>query len=213
MFKMVQYNWLGNFHKKEYIIKGELNYEKEIRYFSNNNIITKHGIGGCSSKSPSDVVNAYFTELKKGDSEQAGEFIESTISKTEEETSSEKDKTDEVMEEALKIYLSKIDAKVLSEKVEEDKATVEVEINGPNFSNMMMEVIGESLSQAFSGNEVGEDYMSKSFLEKVKESKSETRTGKVNLTKEDKEWKIKSDDNILSLMLGNYTEEDNSSNK
>ena len=44
--------------------------------------------------------------------------------------------------------------------------------------------------------------MSKSFLEKVKSSKSETRTGQVNLTKEEKEWKIKSDDNILSLILG-----------
>ena len=35
-----------------------------------------------------------------------------------------------------------------------------------------------------------DDYMSRSFLEKVKSSKNEVRTGKVNLTKEDKEWKI-----------------------
>lgn len=180
-------------------------------------IITILSIGmmlvGCMRKSPTDVVNEYFTELKNGDSEQASEFIESAISETEEETSTREEKTDKVMDEALKLYLSKIDAKVLSEEVDGDNATVEVELNGPNFANMMMEVVQESIADAFSGKEVDEDYMSKSFLEKVKEGKSEVRTGKVNLTKEDKEWKIKSDDNIMSLMLGKYNNQDNSSSK
>ena len=158
---------------------------------------------GCKSETPTDVVNAYFEQLKNGDSEQANEFIESAMFQEDEETSEgTTEETDEVMDEALKLYLSKIDAKVLSEEIDGDNATVEVEINGPNFSNMMMEVIGESLEYAFSVKEIDDDYMSKSFLEKVKSSKSETRTGQVNLTKEEKEWKIKSDDNILSLILG-----------
>lgn len=156
---------------------------------------------GCSSKSPSDVVDEYFTELKNGNSDQSDKFIESAIYETEDETSGVEE-TDEIMEDALKLYISKIDAKVLSEEVDGDKATVEVEINGPNFSNIMMEVIGGSLSDAFSGQELGDDYISTSFLEKVKESKSEVRTGKVNLKKENKEWKMNSDDNILSLVLG-----------
>lgn len=172
---------------------------------------------GCKSESPTDVVNIYFEQLKKGDSEQANEFIESTISQTEEETSDDsdnvEDETDEVMEEALKLYLSKIDAKVLSEEIDGDNASVEVEINGPNFSNMMMEVIQESLADAFSGKEVDEDHMSRSFLEKVKSSKNEVRTGKVNLTKEDKNWKIKSDDNIVNLMLGKASNQDSSLSK
>ena len=58
---------------------------------------------GCKSKTPTEVVNAYFTELKNGDSEQAAEFIESNTSQTD-----EADETDKVMEEALKLYLSKI---------------------------------------------------------------------------------------------------------
>lgn len=172
---------------------------------------------GFKSESPTDVVNTYFKQLKNGDSEQANEFIESTISQTEEETSDDSDnvdeETDEIMEEALKLYLSKIDAKVLSEEIDGDNASVEVEINGPNFSNMMMEVIQESLADAFSGKEVDEDYMSRNFLEKVKSGKNEVRTGKVNLTKEDKKWKIKFDDNIVNLMLGKASNQDSSLSK
>ena len=154
---------------------------------------------GCKSKTPTEVVNAYFTELKNGDSEQAAEFIESNTSQTD-----EADETDKVMEEALKLYLSKIDAKVLSEEISGDNATVEVEINGPNISNIMGEVIDESLADAFSGKETDEYYISKIFLEKVESSKSETRSGKVNLIKEGNEWKVKSDDEIVNLILGEY---------
>lgn len=166
---------------------------------------------GCKSESPTDVVNTYFAQLKKGDSEEASKFIENTISETEEETANEE--TDKVMDEALKIYLSKMDAKVLSEKVDGDNATVEVELSSLNFGNMLIEVMQEGLEDAFSGKEVDDDYMSKSLLEKVKSGKSETRTGKVNLTKEDKEWKIKSDDNMVALMLGKAITEDSSTSK
>lgn len=172
---------------------------------------------GCKSESPTDVVNSYFEQLKNGESEQASEFIEDAISQSEEETSDqtkeETEETDEIMEEALKLYLSKIDVKVLSEEIDGDNATVEVELNGPNFANMMMEVIEEALADAFSGEEVDDDYMSKSFLEKVKSSKNEVRTGKVNLTKEDKEWKIKSDDDVANLMLGKLSSQDSSLSK
>ena len=171
---------------------------------------------GCKSEKPSDVVNTYFEQIKSGDTEQATKFIENTISQTDKDSSQDPGNSDEkndevmdeVMEDALKIYLSKIDAKVLSENIEGNNAFVEVEINGPNFSNMMMEVIQESIADAFSGKEVDEQYMSKSFLEKVKSCKNEVRTGKVNLIKEDKKWKIKSDDNIVNLMLGKARNQD-----
>ena len=73
---------------------------------------------GCKSESPTDVVNEYFEQIKKGDNEQAAEFIESTMSQTKEETSAQaEEETDKVMEEALKIYLSRLDAKVLCRKL------------------------------------------------------------------------------------------------
>lgn len=149
---------------------------------------------GCMRKSPSNVVDAYFKELKSG--KQADRFLTNPIFDEDEED------TDEIMDETLKLYMSKIEAKVLSEEVNEDSATVEVEVNGPNLANMMLEVMGESIVDAFSGKDVDDDYMNRSLLEKVKEGESETRTGKVNLTKEDKKWKIEDDDDLMNLLLG-----------
>ena len=40
------------------------------------------------------------------------------------------------------------------------------------------------------------------ILERVKTSQLETRTGKINLTKVDKEWTIEVDKDLISLLLG-----------
>ena len=70
----------------------------------------------------------------------------------------------------------------------------------------MGEVIDKSLADAFSGVDTDEYYISKVFLEKVESSTSETRTGKVHLIKEGNEWEVKSDDEIVNLILGEYYE-------
>lgn len=169
---------------------------------------------GCKSESPTDVVNTYFEQIKKGDSEEAGNLIESTISQAEEGTDDKSDESsNKAVEESLELYISKIDAKVLSEKIDGDNATVEVELIGPNYSNLLLEVIEESIADAFSGTNIDDEYMGQKLLEKVKSSKSETRTGEVNLIKEDKEWKIKSDDDVLNLFLGKATEQSDTNSK
>ena len=50
---------------------------------------------GCKSETPTDVVNAYFEQLKNGDSEQANEFIESAMFQEDEETSELPDNSDD----------------------------------------------------------------------------------------------------------------------
>ncbi|MPN60096.1 hypothetical protein SDC9_207821 [bioreactor metagenome] len=50
--------------------------------------------------------------------------------------------------------------------------------------------------------------MEKSLEEKVKNSKAETRTGQINLTKKDNEWNIKSDADITNLLLGEVDEKE-----
>lgn len=171
-------------------------------------------VTGCSSKSPTDVVNAYFTELKKEDSSQAANFIESAISQTEEMTEQvdgeeESEEFNTTMEEALKIFISKIDAKVLSEEINDDNATVKVELNGQNLANMMLQTVGESILDAFSGQDINEEYMANSLLEKIKDSETEVRNGQINLTKEDKEWKIKFDENLQVLLIGTTDDTNN----
>lgn len=161
-------------------------------------------VTGCGAKSPTEVVNSYFEEIKKGENAQVTEYILENVESIEENTTnSEEVKEDSKMEEAMKIYLSKLDAKVLSEEIDGDKASVEVEITGLNFSNIILEILGETLSNAFSGIETTEEDTSNSVLEKVKNGKVETRTGTVTLSKVDKVWKIESEDeSFMGLVLG-----------
>ena len=155
------------------------------------------GIVGCSTQTPTDVVQSYFKELENGDSQKATAYFENVFPSNEEET-----EEDEVSKEIITKYISRIDAKVVSEEVNEDTATVEVEIEAPNLSNLVMEVFQESLVYAFGGTDMSEEDMNEILLEKVDSGECEIRTGKINLVKEDNEWKIKSDDNIIALMLG-----------
>lgn len=155
---------------------------------------------GCTSKSPSDVVEAYFSEIKKGESTEVENYILNTMEKDKE--SKDDKKENPKMDEVLKLYMSKLDAKVLGENIKNDEASVEVELTGPNFSNITMELLQESLANAFSGSEINEDDMGDSMLEKIKSEKLETRKGKINLSKVDKEWKIKNDEDSAALILG-----------
>lgn len=177
-------------------------------------------VTGCKSETPTDVVNTYFSSIKKSDSKEAQKLIEDTISDEilneetgttstkEENTDTSKKEDSQKLDESLKMYLSKIEAKVLSEKVNEDKASVKVEIKAPNYSNLLLAVMEESIADTFNGKEVKQSDVEKNLEEKIKNSKAETRSGQINLTKKDNEWKIKSDDDITNLLLGEADEKE-----
>lgn len=177
-------------------------------------------VTGCKSETPTDVVNTYFSSIKKSDSKEAQKLIEDTISDEilneetgttstkEENTDTSKKEDSQKLDESLKMYLSKIEAKVLSEKVNEDKASVKVEIKAPNYSNLLLAVMEESIADTFNGKEVKQSDVEKNLAEKIKNSKAETRSGQINLTKKDNEWKIKSDDDITNLLLGEADEKE-----
>ena len=175
-------------------------------------------VTGCGTKSPTEVVNDYFNEIKKGENAEVTEYllenIESTEDSTESTESNDETSQDPKIEEAMKLYLSKLDAKVLSENIDKDKATVEVELSGLNFSNIILEIVQESISNVFSGVEMSDEDMSNSILEKVKSGKVETRTGNITLSKVDKEWKINTDDeSFMGLILGKAHSQSNSGAK
>ena len=169
---------------------------------------------GCGTKSPSEVVNNYFDEIKKGENAQVTEYLLDNINREENNEDKEENKVNPKVEEAMKIYISKLDAKVLSEKIDNDKATVEVEVSGFNFANIILEIIQENIENAFSGVEISEDDISNSILEKVKTGKVETRTGTITLSKVDKEWKINTDDeSFMGLIFGKTKDSINSNLK
>lgn len=163
---------------------------------------------GCSTESPTDVVNNYFTEVKDVKSDESGDLIESTISLTKEHAQDDSDDSkSEDLTKSLEMFISKVDAKVLSEKVDGEKATVKVKITGPNYEDLLQAVIEDSITDAFDGKEINSEYLGSNLLKKVKESKSETRTGKINLVKSDGAWKIKSEDDVMNLVLGQSEEQ------
>lgn len=163
---------------------------------------------GCSTQSPTDVVNNYFTEVKDVKSDESGDLIESTISLTKEHAQDDSDdsKTEDLTK-SLEMFISKVDAKVLSEKVDGEKATVKVKVTGPNYEDLLQAVIEDSITDAFDGKEINSEYLGSNLLKKVKESKSETRTGQINLVKSDGAWKIKSEDDVMNLVLGQSKEQ------
>lgn len=163
---------------------------------------------GCSTQSPTDVVNNYFTEVKDVKSDESGDLIESTISLTKEHAQDDSDDSkSEDLTKSLEMFISKVDAKVLSEKVDGEKATVKVKVTGPNYEDLLQAVIEDSITDAFDGKEINSEYLGSNLLKKVKESKSETRTGKINLVKSDGAWKIKSEDDVMNLVLGQSEEQ------
>lgn len=161
-------------------------------------------VTGCGAKSPTEVVNHYFSEIKKGENADLANYLLENVELQNKEDDKDKDEeSDPKMEEAMKIYLSKLDSKVLSEKIDGDEATVEVEVTGLNFSNIILEILQESLANVFTGNEMTDEDMSNSVLEKVKSGKVDTRTGTISLSKVDKEWKINTDDeSFMGLIFG-----------
>ncbi|CEN77921.1 DUF4878 domain-containing protein [Paraclostridium sordellii] len=156
----------------------------------------------CGGDSPTKVVDSYFKELKSGKNTQAANHLFANVENKEDKGDKKDSKMDKNTEEAVKLYLSKLDAKVLSEKIDGDKATVEVEVKGLNFAQLMVEVIQDNLANVFGGEQPTDDQLNAQLLEKVKNGKPQTRKGKINLTKSDKGWQIKQDENLTSLVLG-----------
>ena len=149
---------------------------------------------GCKSETPTDSVNAYFSSIKKSDTQEAQKLIESTIPSDalNEKVTSSSD-TDKTSEES-----SKLD--------DELNESVEVKISAPNYSNLLLEVMKESEESSLSGKDVSAEDVEKCLEDKIKNSENETRTGTINLTKKDNKWEIKSDDEMTNLLLGEADE-------
>lgn len=156
-------------------------------------------ITGCTSESPSDVVDSYFNELKKGENAKASEEFINSVNQAE---SNEIEESKEMIE-AFSIYMSKLDAKESSEKINGDNASVEVELSGLSLGKIMLEVIQGNLEDMFSAEGNTSENIGKAFLDKTKLAKLETRTGVINLTKTDGKWKINEDQDLTTLIFGN----------
>lgn len=163
------------------------------------------GVYGCGAKKPSDVVTTYFEEIKKGNSGEFDKLLNKTLDKSEEKENAYDESIKKLMSS-----MSKVTYKINSEKIEGDSATVNVTLNGPEFSKVigefMKKAMADALSKAFSEDKTSEEENAKLYdkilSECIDNMTYAERTGDIKLTKTDGEWMINSEDSLGTLLLG-----------
>ena len=167
-------------------------------------LILVGGLVGCSTQSPSDVVENCLENIKKGQMEE----IDNLLS----ENTNEADKSEELSDEVdtkLMNSIKKITYKVNSEQVDGDSATVNVTVNGPDIATVigkyMQEAFSMVFSQSFSGQSLTEEKeqeMYNEVLSKYLDEVSYTdRTQDIKLVKKDGQWEITEKNTLATLVL------------
>ncbi|MGG7212644.1 DUF5105 domain-containing protein [Clostridium nigeriense] len=170
-------------------------------------------IYGCGGKTPTAVVNEYFEKIKSGDTDVQQLFSmveEETENAEENEGNSQEDNFSEEVQNKLLEKLKEITYTVNSETIDGDNAKVNVTVKGMDLNivigKVMQEAFSFALTQAFSGTEMTEEendaYFNNLFSKYLDEVTYSERTLDIELTKVDKEWKIKETDTISKLLLG-----------
>lgn len=162
------------------------------------------GVSGCSTQSPSDTVEIYFEEVKKGENGDFSKLLNENLNESE----NKEDFSDEASKKLMD-SMKKLTYTINSEKIDGDSATVNVKVNGPDMATVvakyMQEVVTMAFSQAFSGNQPTEEESDKlynSILLKYLEDINYTdRTEDISLTKKDGQWQINDDDALSKLIL------------
>ena len=172
----------------------------------------------CGGPTPTETVTTFFKALQNGG--ETSEVYEDKDFKfgsdmLEDELGDDGEKYTEKEKETIKKFEEKIkdfDFEVSNEKIDGDKATVDVKITtwnfGEQFSNMMTELIEKVFALALtdaSEEEINEmmEKMLGEYLEKTE--KTYTKTVKVPLEKKDSKWvisKIDDESDIADALLG-----------
>lgn len=164
------------------------------------------GVYGCGTKSPSDTTKEYLEEIKKGENGDFSSLLNKTLDNSEAKAAkTNKDESAKKLIESMK----KLTYTINSEKIEGDKAVVNVKVNGPDVASVMVDYMQKALAaafnEAFSGKEPTKEETEKVFdkllIECFNNVKFTDRTGDISLTKVDGKWKINSDDSLTKLLI------------
>lgn len=119
---------------------------------------------------------------------------------------------DNLNTEAQKLLFEKLEWKVLEEKEEADKATVEVEITNKDFKTIIGNYMQKALKAAFSGKNITEEEMTNYLMEELKNEEVQVVTNKntISLEKRDGKWEIVEEDNFVNAVLPGLYEAVNS---
>lgn len=164
------------------------------------------GVYGCGTKSPSDTTKEYLEEIKKGENGDFSSLLNKTLDNSEGKAAkNNKDESAKILTESMK----KITYTINSEKIDGDKAVVNVKVNGPDVASVMVDYMQKALAaafnEAFSGKEPTKEETEKVYdkllIECFNNVKYTDRTGDISLTKVDGKWKINGDDSLTKLLI------------
>ena len=163
-----------------------------------------------TSSAPKKSLEALFTNLKAGDFEKAGQYLSGDIGLL----------TEGLDEETQKLLFDKLNWKInkVTEK-DENNAEIELSVTTKDFQAIINSYVKKALDAVkgtITGNESTESFSSqefeKYFIEELKNEEIETTTitTTVNAVKEDKQWKIVSDEALVEALLPGLQETVNS---
>lgn len=172
-------------------------------------------LAGCGEiKKAEATVNNMFIAFKTLNFEEAEKYInvdEITLSSSEEDSDDMDFMSEEYM--MLKALFGKLEHKIItSEKVDKDTVKVTVDVTAVEMKPILTEFYGNAIAyafqNAFSGNQISDEEMSKKMSEMFMESASKSDLSMVNNTatitvvRKDKQWKVESNEEFVNAVLG-----------
>ena len=164
-------------------------------------------ITGCGAKSPTEVLSDKLNSVKSGESSEFSQVFNGILSSDDKN----KDLKDSFSESTKKMEesIKNITYTINSETIDGDKAKVNVTLNGPDIAAALNQFIdkafSEAFSQAFSVQTLSEEESNakydKMFVEILGGMKNTDRTMDIELIKENSEWKIKDENDLVKLIL------------
>ena len=150
-------------------------------------------------KTPEKTVEGMLNSLKNGDFESVNKYVnyDKIANNSEILGSAEMDQETQIL------LFDKISWKVLNISKEQDTASVEVEITNKDFEKIISNYTQEALKIAFSGESFTEVEQMNKLKEQLKNEEigTKTVTTTINLNKQNGEWKIQADDNLVNSLL------------
>jgi len=161
---------------------------------------------GYSIKSPSNIVETYFQNIKSGTNNPITVSMFSSMDNVNDNSDTKK------ITDSLINSLSKLDVEILDESKNGDTSTVTVKAKGISLYTTLNEVYDilktdECLKTIANMNEIElETYFTSLLLEAINNAKIEERTVTLNLTRVNKRWQIDEYDETFQEALWGMTE-------
>lgn len=161
-------------------------------------------------KTPEKTVEGLLNCLKNGDFENANKYINY------EELKNNIDILGNTIDdkEAQSLFFNKLNWKILKITKEGNNAKVEIEITNKDFKQIISNYTDEALRIAFSGQAFSKEDQINKLKEELKNEQigTKTTTTTIELNKENNEWKIKLNEELINAILPGLQEAVNSIN-